>query len=884
MSDPATVVTSKDHCSVINDEVLYVFSEKGMQSLPLKKGGKWSDLPMGVSVTGGQCVLAPADDKSKAAMYIVGGAANSSTSDYTGLQRYTFASKKWNTIKPLVTVTQNRRNHGAAYLKDSASILVYAGSQDTADPTLSSQTFLISTSPPYDVQSYTSSAPPLTQPQVMTWNDSHAVLVGGGSDNKEIFTFGQQEGWADLGTTLKDGLQSHSTMGCDIVMGDDGSKVLETYDLSQSPNQVARIVLWADGQPAKPGQTVGGPSSSTSSRKRKRDSGLTLDNWPAYNDSLAPTLKRNGYAIASDGAGLAVISGGAAKDAIAVFNQRQNEWVDPTKLLGSQAPLSVSSASSSTARPTSTSNSASSLVPPTSSSSSAPTGGLSPPDGDSHNKTLTVLGATLGTIFGIAAILIIILLLLRWKREKRKRAQGGYLNEKDNDRLSFADQGTEFMHTAGGSVGHHYSASMNNSVTSLNIIAGKTKGTKSAAHKRNGGALGSDASTAGLIPQRNKPSPLAFNDSVEMAQMKSEKGIATSPRLVNIPSPKATRAPPATVGDPSPLSPGALRAARGQAAMTSRPISRGNDGRPGSSGSVSRGGAIVAGMGGAGAGASRSSGWSKYFTNNDHTTNLMGVRKGSVGSEASRSEYTRGSGATGSQVTYPSQTVQPLQLDFGPKFDSTIDGQRLSRVSFSRVASGSPTLGHSRDHSNNGKELETNGRSAELARAASAKSGKSGDSVPSLDYFGSTAPGTANTWTPVSSSHGWNDFPPIPAHGHQQQDSFGSSVYSRQPQSLYPAYDDRRNLYTKSTGSNNTIWPAPPKSSHGAEDRDSTTTTFPRGFPDSPGPWGIPPVPSRNGDGKYGYGQGVVQQPAKKVPVGEDVSWLNLNAGATPYS
>ncbi|KAF2094647.1 hypothetical protein NA57DRAFT_80444 [Rhizodiscina lignyota] len=878
MSDPATAVTSKDHCSVINDEILYIYSEDGMQSLPLKKGGKWQTLPMGVSITGAQCILAPSDDDSKSAMYIVGGAANSSMSDYTGLQRYTFASKKWDIIKPLVTVTQNRQNHGAAYLKDSSSILVYAGSQDTADPTLSSQTFLISTSPPYDVQSYTSTAPPLTQPQVMTWNDSHAVLIGGGTDNKAVYTFGAQEGWADLGTTLQQGLQSHTTMGCDIVMGDDGSKVLETYDLSKSPNEVARIVLWADGQPAKPGQTVGGSSSSSSSRKRKRDSTLTLKNWPPYNDSLAPTVKRNGYSLASDGNGLAVISGGASKDAIVVFDQRKNAWVNTTQLLGSQAPLSISSSSS--ARPSST-DSASSISPPTSSASatSAPTDALSPPDGDSHTRTMTVLGATLGTIFGLAAILIIILLLLRWKREKRKRAEAGYVNEKEQDRLSFADQGTEFMHTAGGSVGHQFSASMNNSVTSLNIIAGKMGNTKSAAaHKRNGGALGSDASTMNLI--QKKPSPLRINDSVEMSRMRSETGIATSPKLITIPSPRATRTPPAMIGDP-PLSPGAILAARGQAGMTSRPISRSGDVRPGSSGSASRGGAIVAGMGGAGGGA-RSSGWSRYFANNEHTTNLAGgalaPRKGSVGSArsgASASQYTRDSAATGSQITYPSQTVMPLELNLGPKFDSSLDGQRLSRV-----ATGSPTLGHTRDHSAAGRELDARGQKAEIARTVSGKS--TVETASSLmDFsFGSTAAdgtGTANTWTPVSASPGWNDVPGAKATtGQDNHGSVTSSVYSRNPQSYYPAYDDRRNLYTKSTASAaSTVWPAPPKSSHGEENRDSTVTVFPRGIPDSPA---LPPLPAQNG--KYGYGQGEAQEPAKKVPVGEDVSWLNLGGNA----
>jgi hypothetical protein len=60
---------------------------------------------------GASCVQAYQDgDGSKASLYIVGGLANSSTTRYSGLQRYSFSDKKWEDITPLVSVTKNRQS------------------------------------------------------------------------------------------------------------------------------------------------------------------------------------------------------------------------------------------------------------------------------------------------------------------------------------------------------------------------------------------------------------------------------------------------------------------------------------------------------------------------------------------------------------------------------------------------------------------------------------------------------------------------------------------------------------------------------------------------------------------------------------------------------
>src|SRR5450756_1479318 len=138
-----------DACSTMFNNTLYTYTSEAFQSLPLQKEATWSELPMGVAVTGGVCVKStPKNNTDAAALYIVGGTSNST--DYPGLQRFTFADGTWETIRPTVAVTQNRLWHNAVYLNTSDSILVYAGSQDGSQHP-SSQTFTIQASEPYTV-------------------------------------------------------------------------------------------------------------------------------------------------------------------------------------------------------------------------------------------------------------------------------------------------------------------------------------------------------------------------------------------------------------------------------------------------------------------------------------------------------------------------------------------------------------------------------------------------------------------------------------------------------------------------------------------------------------------------------------------------------------
>lgn len=487
------------HCSAIFDNTLYLYSPAGFQSLPLSKNATWNVLPPGTSVQGGVCVNAIGPNEGAPGLYIVGGRANSTSQDYPGLQKFTYATQQWETIKSEVPVSQNRQNHGAAYLNATSSIVVYAGSQDPSNSNPSSQTFLISTKPPYTTLSYLSIAPPLTQPMLMPWNDTHAVMVGGNNNNKAIYVF-SANGWADLGTSLTEPLSDDMTIMCSIATGDDGSKVLEKYNLGVSPNIVSRFLLYAGGKPAPAGIAVGAGRTTRAKRYIKRQ--LTADNWPAYDPSKAPTTKRSGFSIAQSPDGLTVVSGGGpANDPVQLFQERQNTWVDVNAVFGSQTPLTPSSTASSTSSVTSSASA-------TSTSTAAPS---------SKNKALTVLGGALGGVLGFAALLIIILLLLRWHadRARRKEEKKREATEKEA-RLSFADQGADFMRDAHGVRGPNAenTQSMVGSISSLQIFAGKSGQN---GHKR---GQHSDSSQLGLTQHSR---PMGGTDELELSRVNNDR-------------------------------------------------------------------------------------------------------------------------------------------------------------------------------------------------------------------------------------------------------------------------------------------------------------------------------------------------------------------------
>ncbi|KIW99626.1 uncharacterized protein Z518_11039 [Rhinocladiella mackenziei CBS 650.93] len=446
MSAPKPPVALKDHCSIIHDGVIYVYSPDAFQTLELKEGAEWKQERNGVSVTGAVCVKGGLDgNNSRPALYVVGGSANQSSSDYPGLQRFSIADKSWQTITPVVPVTQYRQNHGAAYMNASSSLVVYGGSQDGYTGP-SSETFTLEMYPPYRVLAYSSTAPPTVKPFMLPWTDNRALMIGGSSTNVNIFTFGPTDGWQDLGLSLPNPLPNYSVAQSALFTLDDSSKILQTFDLGQSPPTVTtNVLLNPGGLPASFGETVGGSNataapSPVSSGSSKSKRAVFLNDYPTYNDTLAPSVTRTGFDIAQGDDGLVAFIGGNDKDPVVFFNQSDNGWIAATQLLGEQqAPLATPSSSGSAPFP----NSSTTGTTPASSGSS------------DKSRDLTVLGAVLGGICGAAAILIILLLWMRTVRRKREQAQKQMDNpdDKGSGEYNYEERGLHPLSKAGQPMG-----------------------------------------------------------------------------------------------------------------------------------------------------------------------------------------------------------------------------------------------------------------------------------------------------------------------------------------------------------------------------------------------------------------------------------------------
>lgn len=425
MSFPDPPTSLDGSCSVIYDNTLYSYSSTAFLSLSLTAESKWKTLTPGESVSGAACVLA--DD----ALFIVGGVDGSD--GYSGLQKYSFSTKKWTTLEPTQLITQNRQYHGAAYIKSEDKILVYAGSTD-GSTAANADTWTIQASEPYNVESFGPSSHSVTKPILLQWSDSIICLVGGDTSNVGVALFtpnGGAGGWWEAGISLSEGLSKDTTeMQAILVDGTDNSKSLYTFDFTVTPNAVKRFVL----------QNANGTYVSDSPAITKRD--LTLDDWPEYNSTNAPTSKRTDFAIAQSD-DMVVISGGNDDDPLVMFDAAENSWLDASDVFAVQAQSleSVSTTTKSSTTKTkshsSTKTSHSSLITSTLSSTATSTGsGLALSDssatatstdaaavagsGSSGLSSNAVLGITLGSIVGFLAVLLAVLLLLR-RRKKGKQ-------------------------------------------------------------------------------------------------------------------------------------------------------------------------------------------------------------------------------------------------------------------------------------------------------------------------------------------------------------------------------------------------------------------------------------------------------------------------------
>ncbi|MCJ1396564.1 hypothetical protein MMC18_009455 [Xylographa bjoerkii] len=446
MSLPAPPVPLDGQCTVIYNNTLYAFQSNAFQSLPLSPGAQWSQLSMGAGVSGARCVQASYNGQD--ALFVVGGTTNdSSLSNYPGFQKYIYAKRQWESNVPQVSVTQNRQMHGAAYLNSTSSIIVYAGFQDDSYSE-SSETFTISTNDPYEMQAFPSSAPPVINPIVLPWNQSHAVMVGGDPSNKEVWLFSEASGWQQVDYTLPSGLPDTTHVQGALLDASDGSKVLQLFNMSASPNSVSTFTIQPADMMTLSGRKVDASTSSVptrneleSRRKRRRQFVLPSD-YPPYNDTLAPTTVHDGFALAQSSSGIVLVSGGvsqSSKDALCIFNETGNTWFSANQFFG------VASTSTSTPTPFSTST-----LPPTASASHP--SNMSNPNA-SRNQSLLILGAVLGSVFGFAALCIIALLLLRYRRQRKSRNHKQRTSDFPSDakdQMDFADRGIDRMPPARG--------------------------------------------------------------------------------------------------------------------------------------------------------------------------------------------------------------------------------------------------------------------------------------------------------------------------------------------------------------------------------------------------------------------------------------------------
>ncbi|KAI0193314.1 pre-mRNA splicing factor CLF1 [Xylaria flabelliformis] len=690
MSLPEPPVTLAGGCTVIYNNTLYSYSEAGFQSLQLDEGAAWKKLPSGQSVNGAVCVGSTPKDPSVAGLFVVGG--KSSQADYTGLQKFTYSTGKWETITPQVTVTKDRVYHSATYLNSTESLLVYAGTTD-GTPNLSQQTFTIGTSKPYGVLAFQSDiSSPGVAPILLPWSETQAALIGGNSWNTQVMLFdatvnvnGILGSWINSGVTLAEPLPKNSSeVKAAIIRADDGSKHLYTFDLTTLPNMVNRTVLIdANGAPVvmsapvKPTlvKDVGKGNAEVPINERN----LLATNWPPYNSTFAPNSTRTDYSIATDPNGLVVMSGGSNSDILCMFNAKANTWEDAMSVLGVES-LSIQStplapSTSTTSSPSTSSTSSSSSTISAASTTSAPPPAAVPASSTSSKPGLpptTVLGIALGSIFGVALLLALTLLFLKRRQRRQSFMETGHA------RRASGIPEKDFFHedsakASGGYFRGHNQQDSQTSFSSLGIFMGKSQ--KPAVQRK--GSSEKKRISSGSVYSKD----IKHTISRPQPQMSSQPAFLSQPPAIAIPPESAQPKP------------------------RERPA--------GDQDSAMR----------------RSSGWNRYWSGGSNS--IIGFGGGSksrpdteVSDESSRySDMNR--------MTQDSATVPPLQVNTN------------GRPSFHHVNSGSPTVSQ--------YDLKIReGLSGQIERPISAVS-----SVSSSGYSSGIPPSVHEAWDPTAPKKPW---------------------------------------------------------------------------------------------------------------------------------
>lgn len=687
MSLPKPPASLDDSCTVIHGNTLYSYNAEAFLSLELEEGAEWKELDNGEKVTGGVCVGTTPGDDSQAALFIVGGTGGSD--DYTGLQKFTYSTGEWTTITPSVQVTKNRRWHGSTYLQANDAIVVYAGSTDGVEAP-GTETFTIQASEPYQANAYGSCPHAVANPVLLDWSAADAVLVGGDSTSTSVSLFNPAAGWRESGATLATPLAASDAVRAIIVAGDDGSKSLYTFDLAQSPNAVSRFVLQdASGAPVY---------NSAAVSNTKRD--LTLDDWPEYNSTLAPTAARQNAAVAQGSDGTVVFSGGNDDEPLSIFNAAENSWVDSSALFsgGDQKVLSdttsssdsssaatstsssskktsssktsteVSSTSEASASETATSDSSSStflssIASSTASATSetsaigttgAAAAGTSGSGSSSGLGANAILGITLGSIIAFLALLGFLLFCIRRRKASQNHAEAGHARRASGAAPDEKDPSAFGVNTLPPpSPGHyrgHQARPSTDSVSSMAILMGRLGAQKSnAARQPSQDTHRSSVSSLHKQFKSTISKPIPQETQHPALQGHDDKGVAFDP----------------TVAEPRQRN-GPLEA---------------NDG------------------------TRRSSGWNRYWSGGS-SLQILGFgapKRGTVASDLS-SQYSEAAPPYNPRVTQDSATVPPLNFEGRPEVNrvnsgSPVVAQYGSQIPFKDGMSGKIERPSSRDSS-----------------------------------------------------------------------------------------------------------------------------------------------------------------------------------------
>ncbi|QPC75021.1 hypothetical protein HYE68_005773 [Fusarium pseudograminearum] len=680
MSLPEPPSSLDNGCSVIHDNTLYVFTPTAFMALPLEEDAEWKKLEMGQQVTGGVCV------GTDAALFVVGGSGG--PAEYNGLQKFTFADKKWETIQTDNPAFRNLQYHGAAYIKNANRIVVAGGNQDGREAP-SQNTYYIDLANAMNIMS-AAGAPPVISPVVIPWSDDAACILW----DKEVRTFASN-GWVNNDVTLAAPLPPSSKAL--VLSGDDGSKSLYVFDLAASPNVVHRYAVWGANN-----QGIQGAVDANA----KRD--LSLNDWPDYNSTLAPTITRaqGQYSIAQDSNGKVAFVGGNADEPLAFFDMKENSWLNAADVVGDQKILSAESSTATTKTKTSstktsssdsstktksvTSDASSTFATSTaaaseteslfssgtiSESSSATStdaasiaGGSS--DGDSGLSSNAILGITLGTILGFLALLVVILLLLR----RRKKAQQQPSPERGQPKNGFPSDQKDPTGLGGAPVapfrGHQSNMSQESFSSMTILMGGAGKNTKTAAPREvrnlaDEKEMGFGGASPASPHFRNHVSTMSQDSQSSMAILMGRAGKGNG-NNGNAAGNDQTQFK-STIGKPVLQEP-------------QYPTVQGQDAKgvafdPNVAEPRSRNGPLETQDG-----LRRSSGWNRYWSGGSalQILGFGGPPKRNTVSSDTDSHYSEQPGFRNPRVTQDSATVPPLNFEFRPEMN--------------RVNSGSPVV------------------------------------------------------------------------------------------------------------------------------------------------------------------------------------------------